>query len=200
MKTVRRPPYPKWNPGYFPCSSLTPPSAFLTPSIGVLRWIRAKGAPITRWTKLSIPDRLSVIEDNASEFRIPILSLLGSLALVYDVGSEALHGTLYGAGISLGLFRLPHEEHADHVTTLLSIVGLSLDAMIRIGAKSIESPKVAAASAASMEAFLEVANKGNYSVNFARGVCDRASRHRFRREDQRLRIPFHLERLGCCLL
>ena len=41
MKTVRRPPYPKWNPGYFPCSSLTPPSAFLTPSIGVLRWIRA---------------------------------------------------------------------------------------------------------------------------------------------------------------
>ena len=24
MKTVRRPPYPKWNPGYFPCSSLTP--------------------------------------------------------------------------------------------------------------------------------------------------------------------------------
>ena len=34
MKTVRRPPYPKWNPGYFPCSSLTPPSAFLTPSIG----------------------------------------------------------------------------------------------------------------------------------------------------------------------
>ena len=25
MKTVRRPPYPKWNPGYFPCSSLTPP-------------------------------------------------------------------------------------------------------------------------------------------------------------------------------
>ena len=42
MKTVRRPPYPKWNPGYFPCSSLTPPSAFLTPSIPVLRWIRAK--------------------------------------------------------------------------------------------------------------------------------------------------------------
>ena len=42
MKTVRRPPYPKWNPGYFPCSSLTPPSAFLTPSIGVLRWIRGK--------------------------------------------------------------------------------------------------------------------------------------------------------------
>ena len=34
MKTVRRPPYPKWSPGYFPCSSLTPPSAFLKPSFG----------------------------------------------------------------------------------------------------------------------------------------------------------------------
>ena len=36
MKTVRRPPYPKWNPGYFPCSSLTPPFRFLrwTPKFG----------------------------------------------------------------------------------------------------------------------------------------------------------------------
>ena len=48
MKTVRRPPYPKWNPGYFPCSSLTPPSAFLTPSIGVLRWIRANRPAVRR--------------------------------------------------------------------------------------------------------------------------------------------------------
>ena len=66
MKTVRRPPYPKWNPGYFPCSSLTPPSAFLTPSIGVLRWIRAK-APSTlgtflrsfRWGHVRQLDRVS---------------------------------------------------------------------------------------------------------------------------------------------
>ena len=43
LKTVRRPPiYPK-TPGHLPCSSLThPPSAVLTPSIRVLRWIRAK--------------------------------------------------------------------------------------------------------------------------------------------------------------
>ena len=53
MKTVRRPPYPKWNPGYFPCSSLTPPSAFLTPSIGVLRWIRAYALLPARKGKVS---------------------------------------------------------------------------------------------------------------------------------------------------
>ena len=58
MKTVRRPPYPKWNPGYFPCSSLTPPSAFLTPSIGVLRWIRAKKRP----TLQPDPDASRVVE------------------------------------------------------------------------------------------------------------------------------------------
>ena len=51
MKTVRRPPYPKWNPGYFPCSSLTPlPLSSRRPSVsfggfglkiipGTRRWI-----------------------------------------------------------------------------------------------------------------------------------------------------------------
>ena len=34
MKTVRRPPYPKWNPGYFPCSSLIPlPLSSRRPSV-----------------------------------------------------------------------------------------------------------------------------------------------------------------------
>ena len=34
MKTVRRPPYPKWNLGYFPCSSLIPlPLSSRRPSV-----------------------------------------------------------------------------------------------------------------------------------------------------------------------
>ena len=34
MKTVRRPPYPKWNPGYFPCTSLIPlPLSSRRPSV-----------------------------------------------------------------------------------------------------------------------------------------------------------------------
>ena len=32
-------------PSHLPCSSLTHPAAILTPSIGVLRWIRAKLKP-----------------------------------------------------------------------------------------------------------------------------------------------------------
>ena len=34
-------PYPKWNPGYFPCSSLTHPSAFL--SIGPVSVFSRRG-------------------------------------------------------------------------------------------------------------------------------------------------------------
>ena len=40
LKTVRRPPIYPNEPSHLPCSSLTHPAAVLTPSIGVLRWIR----------------------------------------------------------------------------------------------------------------------------------------------------------------
>ena len=45
LKTVRRPPIYPNEPSHLPCSSLTHPAAVLTPSIGVLRWIRAKEPP-----------------------------------------------------------------------------------------------------------------------------------------------------------
>ena len=47
MKTVRRPPYPKWNPGYFPCSSLTPlPLSSRRPSVS----FGGFGLRMTRWS------------------------------------------------------------------------------------------------------------------------------------------------------
>ena len=45
LKTVRRPPIYPNEPSHLPCSSLTHPAAVLTPSIGVLRWIRVKAEP-----------------------------------------------------------------------------------------------------------------------------------------------------------
>ena len=48
MKTVRRPPYPKWNPGYFPCSSLTPlPLSSRRPSVSFGGFGLRKGGAIT---------------------------------------------------------------------------------------------------------------------------------------------------------
>ena len=56
MKTVRRPPYPKWNPGYFPCSSLTPlPLSSRRPSVSFggfgFRGVRLYSSPLPhiRW-------------------------------------------------------------------------------------------------------------------------------------------------------
>ena len=50
MKTVRRPPYPKWNPGYFPCSSLTPlPLSSRRPSVS----FGGFGLSLVRYLRLS---------------------------------------------------------------------------------------------------------------------------------------------------
>ena len=50
MKTVRRPPYPKWNPGYFPCSSLTPlPLSSRRPSVSFGGFGLTKNPARDRW-------------------------------------------------------------------------------------------------------------------------------------------------------
>ena len=56
LKTVRRPPIYPNEPSHLPCSSLTHPAAVLTPSIGVLRWIRAKGTYTVGWKNVSTVD------------------------------------------------------------------------------------------------------------------------------------------------
>ena len=53
LKTVRRPPIYPNEPSHLPCSSLTHPAAVLTPSIGVLRWIRAKGDALVVFNPVS---------------------------------------------------------------------------------------------------------------------------------------------------
>ena len=57
LKTVRRPPIYPNEPSHLPCSSLTHPAAVLTPSIGVLRWIRAKGPQHRLAERLVLPSR-----------------------------------------------------------------------------------------------------------------------------------------------
>ena len=59
-------------PSHLPCSSLTHPAAILTPSIGVLRWIRGK-----EWN-----ERLGEFyrEVTMDERRYQIMGLLGSLS------------------------------------------------------------------------------------------------------------------------
>ncbi len=60
-----------------------------------------KGKIITRWTSLSIADRLALIEEKGVvKIDVLVLSTLG----IYDDASEALHGTLYGSTFHYGFF------------------------------------------------------------------------------------------------
>jgi len=60
-----------------------------------------KGKIITRWSSLSIADRLALIEERGL---IKIDSLVLSTLGIYDDASEALHGTLYGSTFHYGFF------------------------------------------------------------------------------------------------
>ena len=100
MKTVRRPPYPKWNPGYFPCSSLTPPSAFLTPSIGVLRWIRAKekDASVAAARESTLPPRAFGVYWTLKDD--PALEAAGVSAMQFAEEAQALVGRFPNADVN----------------------------------------------------------------------------------------------------
>ncbi len=60
-----------------------------------------KGKTITRWTSLSIADRLALIEEKGL---IKVDALVISTLGIYDDASEALHGTLYGSTFHYGFF------------------------------------------------------------------------------------------------
>jgi hypothetical protein len=88
-----------------------------------------KKKPITRWSNLSLQQKLSII-DSAGEINIvlPMIALL----VIYDDASEALHGTMYGCTFHAGAFK-PHlslesyqevvTEHLHNLTTIYILFG-----------------------------------------------------------------------------
>ncbi len=61
----------------------------------------SKGKVVTRWTSLSLADRLAIIRDQS---KIKIEGLMLSTLGIYEDASEALHGSLYGATFNYGFF------------------------------------------------------------------------------------------------
>ena len=57
--------------------------------------------PITRWSRASLDKKLSIIDDAGI---IDIALLMIALETIFDDGSEALHGTLYGCTFHLGTY------------------------------------------------------------------------------------------------
>ncbi len=96
-----------------------------------------KGKVITRWSSLSVAERLNVIRDRA---RIKIEGLMLSMLGIYDDASEALHGTLYGSAFHFGFFegRIPEkvedlaETYRNKLIFLLFALGTSIGSLLRV--------------------------------------------------------------------
>ena len=95
MKTVRRPPYPKWNPGYFPCSSLTPlPLSSRRPSVsfggfglrllGDARALWLPGKTGTTLTDRSRNARVLTWSEDVSAFDTPPAELGAGYAVTFN--------------------------------------------------------------------------------------------------------------------
>ncbi|MCX5999627.1 MAG: hypothetical protein NTU41_08580, partial [Chloroflexi bacterium] len=60
-----------------------------------------RGRTVTRWSRASLEERVEVIGKRS---KVDTTILLMCLLAIYDDGSEALHGTLYGCTFHLGVF------------------------------------------------------------------------------------------------
>lgn len=78
----------------------------LSPEIAaaVAKFTSERGREKTRWTNVSLPDRVAVLEE-----KLKRTGLFMSLLTIYADASEALHGTLYGAVFHLGAYNVGSE-------------------------------------------------------------------------------------------
>lgn len=95
-----------------------------------------KGREITRWTSVTLPDRLALIADKGGLKIGPLmLALLG----IYQDASEALHGTLYGSIFHIGVFtkKLPsrkselYKTYNEQFSMLFFMLGVCVDSLVR---------------------------------------------------------------------
>ena len=136
LKTVRRPPIYPNEPSHLPCSSLTHPAAVLTPSIGVLRWIRGKewifgfkyhllvdavyGVPIIGFTTTAsrndspeLPRLLDKAETSFGWFKpAAVICDKG-----YDAQSNYVDVVARGAAPVIAIRKLPNDELRDGIYT-----------------------------------------------------------------------------------
>lgn len=103
----------------------------------VSQFTSSKGKAVTRWTSLSLADRLNVIGEKAT---INITGLMYSMLGIYDDASEALHGSLYGATFNYGFFRgkIPSntkefaETYRNQLLTLFFALGTSIASLLEV--------------------------------------------------------------------
>lgn len=118
------------------------------------------GKEITRWTKLTLDERLEYIEGNVDAPKGVVPLLITGLLSVYETGAEAQHGTLFGVGLRAGLF-LPLEiNEGVHKSALLTSIIECLSASILVLAHIAKRPDWAEAATVALVSFVNETNKG----------------------------------------
>lgn len=122
------------------------------------RFTGAKGGEKTRWTDLTIEQRLERLMSYKPENKSVVNVLLIALTTVFDIGSEALHGTLLGSGIQWGLspMGLPLSGPNKARDELMFAAIASMSSMLRCGSACIDFPEIADASTASLKATMRL--------------------------------------------
>ena len=116
----------------------------------------AKGGEKHRWTELTIEQRLALLDSYQADNKSIVKLLLIALTSAFDLGSEALHGTLLGAGYSRGLFAVPGLGLDDQYDQLMFVGTICVSCMLQCGAVKAGLPEIATASRSSLEATLRL--------------------------------------------
>jgi hypothetical protein len=113
----------------------------------ISQFTSSKGKAVTRWTSLSLADRLNVIGEKTT---INITGLMYSMLGIYDDASEALHGSLYGVTFNYGYFggKIPSntkefaETYRNQLLTLFFALGTSIASLIEVISSAYPTDKV----------------------------------------------------------
>lgn len=102
----------------------------------VAKFTSERGREKTRWTTVSLPDRVAVVEA-----KLGGTGLFMSLLAIYSDASEALHGTLYGAVFHLGAYdvgSIPNSQETldrhrnETLSCLYLMAGGAIDTMVSL--------------------------------------------------------------------
>jgi hypothetical protein len=133
----------------------------------VAKFTSDRGREKTRWTTVSLPERVAVVEA-----KLGGTGLFMSLLTIYADASEALHGTLYGAAFHLGAYdigSIPHDQESldrhrySTLSCLYLMAGGAIDTLLSLLC-ALNEPNFGESAMISKSAFKKAAVETGLSV------------------------------------
>ena len=106
----------------------------------IAKYTGRSGRENTHWTKLSLSDRIGALEGKCAHANSLIYELMSAMTTLYELGAEAQHGTLLGAGIQNGVLQFQTAEK--HLGSISFSVNLCLDVALHSLAHFADMPEM----------------------------------------------------------